>query len=402
MEPLDLRRESQSLKYWARVKSRPCNPVNDILGTCNFVRARYKKPKLPFGSYVQTLAEEYNVEDISPADSRPRLDAPWILSNPKVDISLSSKFQKCEPAPHILNITKNHINSSYAEHLQIFTDGSKDENKSVSAAMVIPSLNISTAKRLSNNLSIYTAELTAINYALNWTLLNRPHKVAILSDSLSALQSIKSKSSNSRPDIIENTISLQDQCQQNDIQVNLVWCPAHVNLEGNELADGAAKNALRSLVCEKVPLAKTEMYSLIKCKMSHKWTERLLTLPKGQPLPVSGSSLRPPTDYSYSYKLDKCVTRLRLGYSLLPGSLGQHILGISPNCPKCDVRLTAEHFLMDCGVHRVARNKLKNALGGAGLMFTLHEVLFPSRANQKSVFSALASYLLDCEMSDKI
>ena len=70
MEPLDLRRESQSLKYWARVQSRPCNPVNDILGTYNFARARYKKPKAPFGSYVQALAEEYNVEDISPADSR--------------------------------------------------------------------------------------------------------------------------------------------------------------------------------------------------------------------------------------------------------------------------------------------------------------------------------------------
>ena len=73
-----------------------------------------------------------------------------------------------------------------------------------------------------------------------------------MSDSLSALQSINSRNSNSRPDLIENTISLQDQCHLNDIKVNFVWCPAHVNLEGNELADGAAKNAPRSSGIEKV------------------------------------------------------------------------------------------------------------------------------------------------------
>ena len=57
---------------------------------------------------------------------------------------------------------------NYAEHLQIFTDGSKNQDNAVSAAMVIPERNIKIAKRLSNQLSIYVAELTAINYALSW------------------------------------------------------------------------------------------------------------------------------------------------------------------------------------------------------------------------------------------
>ena len=102
-------------------------------------------------------------------------------------------------------------------------------------------LQVKTSKRLSNRLSIYAAELTAIKYALDWTLVKKPHKVAILSDSLSALQSLSLRNSNSRPDLLENILSLYDQCHLNGTQVNLVWCPAHVGVKGNEIADGEAK-----------------------------------------------------------------------------------------------------------------------------------------------------------------
>ena len=137
VEPLTLRREAQIFKYWARISSRPCNPVNQILGKDYFVKIKFKNPVFPFGASTSNLVEEHLPEDFSVADFRSRFDSPWILKPPLVDISLSSKFTKSDPPSQILEITEDHINSNYAEHLQIYTDGSKDENSAVSAAMVI-------------------------------------------------------------------------------------------------------------------------------------------------------------------------------------------------------------------------------------------------------------------------
>ena len=362
VEPLTLRREEQQVKYWARISSRPCNPVNAIVGKGFFAKSVYKKPALPFGATTVNLVEEHLPDVSDTADSRSRFAAPWLLAPPKVDMSLSSKLTKSDPPSHILAITEDHIDSNYAEHLKIYTDGSKNENLAVSAAMVIPDLKVKITKRLSNMLSIYAAELTAIQYALNWTLVNKPHKVAILSDSLSALQSLSLRNSNSRPDLLENILSIYDQCHVNKSEVSLVWCPAHVGLIGNEIADGAAKRALEGPVGDKIPLATKELYSMTKISIKEKWSKGLAQRLKGQPYYGSGVSFRPPHSYSTNKRLDKCVTRLRLGYNLLPGSLGHHIIGGSAICPTCGVRNSTEHFLLNCGVHSVHRRKFSSAL----------------------------------------
>ena len=346
--PLTLRREEQAVKYWARVASRPDNPVNAIIGKGFFAKGRYKNPSLPFGATTAALVEEHLPGDCRVADTRVRLAAPWLIKPPKTDITLSSKFNKSDPPEQILAITEDHMISNYAEHLKIYTDGSKNENSAVSAAMVIPALKVKTAKRLSNRLSIYTAELTAIQYALNWTMVNKPHKVAILSDSLSALQSLSLRNSNSRPDLLENLLSANDQCHLNGSEVTFVWCPAHVGFMGNEIADGAAKRALDGPVRDDIPLATTEVYSILKTSIKNKWSKGLAVRLSCQPFYGNGVSFRPPHKYSTSNRLDKCVTRLRLGYNLLPGSLGHHIAGVSAICPTCGVKNTTDHFLVKC------------------------------------------------------
>ena len=402
IEPLTLRREAQQIKYWARISSKPGNPVNAIVGKGFFAKSKFKNPALPFGATTASLVEEHLPGVSGAANSGSRFAAPWLLVPPKVDISLSSKLTKSDPPSHILAITEDHVNSSYAEHLKIYTDGSKNENSAVSAAMVIPALKVKTSKRLSDRLSIYAAELTAIKYALNWTLVNKPHKVAILSDSLSALQSLSLRNSNSRPDLLENILSIYDQCHLNKSEVTFVWCPAHVGFMGNEIADDAAKRALEGPVGEKIPLATKELYSMTKISIKEKWSKGLAQRLKGQPYHGSGVSFRPPHSYSTNKRVDKCVTRLRLGYNLLPGSLGHHIIGGSAICPTCGVRNSTEHFLLDCSVHSVARRKFSSALFHEDTEFNIFNILFPSRALRSSTFKALETYLIDCQMTDKI
>ena len=267
--------------------------------------------------------------------------------------------------------------------------------------MVIPALQVKTSKRLSNRLSIFAAELIAIKYALDWTLVKKTHKVAILSDSLSALQSLSLRNSNSRPDLLENILSLYDQCHLNGTQVNLVWCPAHVGVRGTRSLMGR-QSALWTVRLEIKYHWQPELYSIIKGSIKEKWSKGLADRLKGQPYHGNGVSFRPPCRYSSSNRVDKCVTHLRLGYNLLPSSIGYHVIGVSAICPTCGVRNSTDHFLLHCRVHREARKKFSSALAREGVVFSLKNILFSSTALQSSVFGALEIFLLDCKMTDHI
>ena len=112
--------------------------------------------------------------------------------------------------------------------------------------------------RLGNKLSIYAAVLIASQFALNWIIVNISHKEVIVSDSLSSLQSINVRKNNYRH------MTPNDQYHLNNIKVQFWWCPAHVDLPGNELAERAEKNGLKGSVGENIHLAITEIYSIIR------------------------------------------------------------------------------------------------------------------------------------------
>lgn len=404
--PLAIRRQEQCAKYWARAQTtRVSNPVNAIFGTGYYHRSKQEGAPKPFGARVQDLVEEFGLKDATVADFRPNPVEPWTLQQPDVCLKLSADFNKNENPNLIQAVSASFIDSKFAEHLQIYTDGSKEPNSGkVSAAYVIPSLKISNTQRLSNNLSIYTAELTAIKNSLCWILENKNNKTAIFSDSLSALTSLKTNHSQSRPDILTEIIILYNQCLKNNLEVTLVWCPAHVGLSGNERADRAAKEGLNHEEVDTVMgLAPTEIYSIIRKRVMQRWKDSIAAGPPlGPAYNTQGPSLRRPVCYSKNSRLDKCITRLRLGTNLLPGSVGQYIKKLDPTCARCGVKNDTEHFLMHCSVHRGPRDKLQSEMVKVGLPFTIINVLEPSKATRTSVYKALAAYIVDCEMTDKI
>lgn len=69
-------------------------------------------------------------------------------------------------------------------------------------AYAIPCLKVVVAKRLTDNLAVYTRELVAICLALHWVADNKPSRVVIASDSSSVLLSIGNRRSESRQDIV--------------------------------------------------------------------------------------------------------------------------------------------------------------------------------------------------------
>ena len=114
---------------------------------------------------------------------------PWILEKPEVIIKLNELPQtKTHPCTYIEKF--HHIVSHYPEHLHIFTDGSKDHSRTPCAAVLNKIIH---KKALPMESSIFTAEVCAIDLALNIISRDKHNKFIIFSDSLFVLTSLENK-----------------------------------------------------------------------------------------------------------------------------------------------------------------------------------------------------------------
>ena len=129
-------------------------------------------------------------------------------------------MQECE------KMAKTVFENNYTRHLQIYTDGSKDSAANTAGcAFTIPKLYKShTEIKITPLLTVYTSELIAILKALQWILENKPEKVVILTDSLSAIQSLESGKSHTRPDILDQILYLIHCIIEADTILLINWC----------------------------------------------------------------------------------------------------------------------------------------------------------------------------------
>src|SRR6218665_2328125 len=162
----------------------------------------------------------------------------WLNKDVDIDISLQESINKKNDNPELLRlISLDHINR-YNTYTHIYTDGAKAENL-VAAAYTIPTLNLNKQFRLCYSSSKYAAELTAIKEILSRTSENETQDLknfVIFSDSLSVLTFFKHSFSESRPNLLQETIQT--------FKVHFIWIPSHVNILGNERADALAKISL--------------------------------------------------------------------------------------------------------------------------------------------------------------
>ena len=129
----------------------------------------------------------------------------------------------------------NEIKSEHFYCTPFYTDGSKDYDR-VGCAVIIN--NISIQQRLPSNASIFTAEIKAINLALDAIAESDDDHFIILSDSLSVLLSLENKN-------LDNplVVNLSQKLHLLSIAHKTIffcWFPSHIGIRGNEAADVAA------------------------------------------------------------------------------------------------------------------------------------------------------------------
>ena len=347
--PLELRRLRLSMNYFLKVKASPENPAYDCILNPLYEDKYLRKPNeiTPFGIRIRSHLTEAGI-DIDSVSDDPLLTIlpPWKLANPNINFHLTA-FKKDRTSPAAYKQLYLEQCSQYHGCEKIFTDGSLREEKVAAAAVSDRRLNHPTQHRLPDNCSIYSAELKAIILALKRVYQSKRSSFVIVSDSLSALQAISTRKI-SHPFLAE-IHDLHSDLVFDGKEIVFLWVPSHVGIQGNEIVDRAAKEALE-LEVQAQPLQFIPFRDLFRKSKSHchqlwqvAWSQEVnnklfKTLPDlSDPPPRCGSNRKEET----------VLARLHIGHTFVTHSFllkGEE----PPWCFFCDAPYSVAHILTEC------------------------------------------------------
>ena len=148
--------------------------------------------KTNFAENLKSLAQEIGIGDVSVCPPVCRSVAPsWLIPDPSVDLKLMSisKSRMSEGVVKEIEVWQQQV---WGDHLLIYTDGSKErESGKVAVGISIPEIGYRIGHRVSDHMSVFTAEMVAVLWALRWVEDNQQGYSTICSDSAAALISIK-------------------------------------------------------------------------------------------------------------------------------------------------------------------------------------------------------------------
>lgn len=169
-----------------------------------------------------------------------------VLTNrPKIDLSSGLSISKSNTPSLEFNRTFREEEENSVIH--VYTDGSKivkNEICNVGFAVHSKEKRLCSEYKINDKASIFTAECLALESAIEAILKHEDLNFSIFSDSRSALEALNHLgiAKNESP-LITRLRKLLFVAKENGKNVNLIWIPAHVNIEGNEIADSRARHA---------------------------------------------------------------------------------------------------------------------------------------------------------------
>ena len=246
IEPLEVRRKERIVNLWARVIQNPNNPAREIYDenvrkTNQGKRKKStKKPKPGIVETTQNLLKHMtiNKNHISLLKT-PDFDCNTTDIN--LDKQLTKELKKNETPVEIMkNLTKEYLDTNYAAHTQIYTDGSKEKEK-VGYGIYCKKDKLRDKQRITDNCAISTAEAVALLNSVEHAIINhKEENIAVITDSLSAILALENPENAARQDITTTITNKLTDLSKLKSNVTIVWVPSHVGLQGNEMADHLA------------------------------------------------------------------------------------------------------------------------------------------------------------------
>lgn len=257
------------------------------------------------------------------------------------------------------------------ENFEIFfTDGSVIDNISGAAFLHI---NSNTLKSFytDKKLASMTAEIIAIHQVLIFAQNNALTKIAILTDSKSGIQAIKSK--NHKSYLIDDLVHISNSAQ---IKVEMHYIPGHLNITQNETVDLAAKNAENEGTFLNIRWPINDAINHIQDKIWEDWSEeysriaehsnshffKIFTKPERTPW-YKKSKLHPDDQ--------KMMNRILSNHTFSKSTLYKMNAVPSADCETCNAEETISHILFSCTKHDNIRSKYKSFNG----IFTVEDFI---------------------------
>ena len=340
---LNLRRKKLSLQYYLRLKSNHDNPTYKVVFEPLYKDEFLKREKVlpPFSLCCEANINCLDYDSGDVANYKISEVPLWTSKSPTYLYNLASD-KKAITDPIVFKTKFLEVKEQYYTPEDIYTDGSKDSEKVASAAILDGEL---YQFRLPNNSSIFSAELKAIDLALNHIEQDVYWRYIIFNDSLSAMQALEGEKTDN-PLIVNLLEKLSRLCKRADIV--FCWLPSHVGISGNEEADKAAKDALSlEILPFRVPFNdfKPSVNNFIQNVWQQSWSDpadqnnKLFTIKPGLGKWLPG--LRT------NRREEIILARLRICHSHITHSYllkGEE----EPQCIPCNAPLTINHLLIDC------------------------------------------------------
>lgn len=344
--PLDSRRDLLLLRYYYSLLSSPTHPLYTILSEPNLRPLRIRR--LSFLRRARDLSAKYCPQIPQILHRTVSAKPPWTFTPLRSNLTLTKYIKKDTSPIFFLNEFKKVYNSLPAAN-RIFSDGSKS-NEGVGSAFIIDGRNYMFS--LPSISSVYTAELLAINKALN-IIMPTSSTIILFTDSLSTLLSL-SNYFTTNP-LILDTLNAIETLNNNGIRVIFTWIPSHCGIKYNEEVDKLAKKAIKDgIVYNKIPL--NDVKAFAKTQVLDHWAEEWHSVRENKLREVKPTAKAWASSTNNDRKREVIIARLRIGHTRLTHG---HLMAKSepPICETCGLPLTVKHIFTECRQYEDLRDK---------------------------------------------
>lgn len=289
----------------------------------------------------------------------------------------------------------------YSNYLCVYTDGSKTESpSSVSSAVYISYSGSVHSWKLDSRHSVVGAELHAIEMSLAIIKIDdelSENNVVILTDSKSSCLMISSPTGSYTNIVGAIQRLLLDLNRQRSVKIQ--WIKAHASIQGNEMADAAAKAAHSKMRITAFPLClqenKNTLFIQMKKFWKQYWIEQTAATTTGQHLRLIRKENTERFRWPLPRKASVVLVRLRTGHVGLNSYLHRFNMAESPNCDFCDMPEDVEHYLCHCCKYMASRMILEHDLGRLNADMSVPTLLgaTSSGRRQKLILHATLTYI---------
>ena len=366
--PLRERRLELAMKYGLKIKGNPQNPAFNAVFDLRF-KSKYNSSRKQ-NSLAVDLDLLFNEANIDHSQIKPNFipDTPACYSKP-FDVDLSLTELPKETTPDLVYQARfgELLTNQYPDYCAFYTDGSKHDERTSFAVNhefgVVP-------VRIADHSSIFTAEAEGIKLALRFVLISTREvdKYVIFSDSKSVLESLSSY--NSSNVIIKELLDLIRLVIRRGKTISLCWVPGHAGIPGNEVADQAAKRALRRVRGPSFRLPYQDLFPQVRAFIKQRWQKRWddahaikpIKMHAVQPIITSSNNLS-----GLTRKEEVIMHRLRIGHTRLTQAYKFQQRGPNKQAPSChfcydpEEALTVNHLLIECTEFRYVRRRYYHA-----------------------------------------